>query len=61
MGLYVVTGTMGGGKSYFAAELADTCWKQGGIVHSLCMPWNFERLEVLGCIRQAKPHGGRVE
>ena len=48
MGLYVVTGTMGGGKSYFAAEMADICWKQGGIVHSLCMPWNFERLEELG-------------
>ena len=48
MGLWVVTGTMGGGKSYFAAELALECWKQGGVVHTLSMPWNIEKVEELG-------------
>lgn len=44
MGLFIVTGTMGGGKSYFAAEMAYKCWKAGGVVHSN-IPWNQEELQ----------------
>lgn len=51
MGLFIVSGTMGGGKSYYAAELALACWKAGGIVHSN-MPWNWEKLEELGYTKQ---------
>lgn len=47
MGLFLVTGTMGGGKSYFAAELARDTWKAGGIVHSN-IPWNVEELQKHG-------------
>ena len=47
MGLYIVTGTMGGGKSYFAAQLAYDCWRDGGIVHSN-MPWVQDEVEALG-------------
>lgn len=43
MGLFIITGTMGGGKSYYAAELAYKCWKAGGVVHSN-IPWNQEEL-----------------
>lgn len=34
MGLYIITGTMGGGKTIYAVELARNCWKAGGWVHS---------------------------
>lgn len=44
MGLFIITGTMGGGKSYFAAELAYKCWKAGGVVHSN-VPWDQEELQ----------------
>ena len=44
MGLFIITGTMGGGKSYFAAELADKCWRSGGVVHSN-VPWSEEELQ----------------
>lgn len=44
MGLFIITGTMGGGKSYFAAELARDCWRAGGIVHSN-IPWNADELD----------------
>lgn len=43
MGLFIITGTMGGGKSYFAAELAFKCWKAGGVVHSN-VPWSQDEL-----------------
>lgn len=44
MGLFIITGTMGGGKSYFASELAYKCWKAGGVVHSN-IPWNNDELQ----------------
>ena len=47
MGLYIITGTMGGGKSYFAADLAYNCWQDGGVVHTN-MPWRMDELERLG-------------
>lgn len=47
MGLFIISGTMGGGKSYYAAELAYECWKAGGYVHSN-LPWEFDELERLG-------------
>lgn len=34
MGFTTISGTMGGGKSYYAAELALQAWKEGAIVHS---------------------------
>ncbi|MBN8421907.1 MAG: hypothetical protein J0L73_23520 [Verrucomicrobia bacterium] len=51
MGLYIISGTMGGGKSYLAAQLAFECWRDGGIVHSN-MPWNFEEIDSLGFTSQ---------
>lgn len=47
MGFVTVTGTMGGGKSYFTAETALKAWQEGAIVHSN-MDWNEERLAELG-------------
>lgn len=43
----LLTGTMGGGKSYYAAELAAKCWREGGVVHSN-MDWDLQRLQELG-------------
>lgn len=44
MGLFIITGTMGGGKSFYAVELARNCWRSGGIVHSN-LPFVNEELE----------------
>lgn len=43
MGLLVVTGTMGGGKSYAMAKLALMTWKRGGYVHSN-VPWEWSQI-----------------
>lgn len=47
MGFWTISGTMGGGKSYMAAETALQAWKEGAIVHSN-MDWNDEKLAELG-------------
>jgi hypothetical protein len=47
MGFRLITGTLGGGKSYYAAELAAKAWSQGAWVHSN-MDWNYPLLERIG-------------
>ncbi len=47
MGLFIVSGTMGGGKSYFLAEIAKKCWEDGGVVHGN-MEWKTEEIERRG-------------
>lgn len=51
MGLDIITGTMGGGKSIFAVERAIECWKAGGWVHSN-LPFIDEELEREGWIER---------
>jgi hypothetical protein len=34
MGLYIVTGVMGGGKSYFTADVMWTAFSEGAVVHT---------------------------
>lgn len=43
----LVTGAMGGGKSYLGAEIALKCWSEGGVVHSN-MDWDWDELEARG-------------
>ncbi len=47
MGFTTISGTMGGGKSYYAAEIALQAWKEGAIVHSN-MDFDEAELERLG-------------
>lgn len=47
MGLFIVSGTMGGGKSYFLAEIAKKCWEDGGVVHGN-MEWHRDEIERRG-------------
>lgn len=47
MGLYIISGTMGGGKSYRASSIALRAWANGAIVHSN-IPWNAPEMERLG-------------
>jgi hypothetical protein len=51
MAIYLVTGSVGGGKSLYCVEKAVDCLKGGGIVHSN-LDWNADEIEPMGWAEQ---------
>lgn len=55
MPFQLVVGTMGGGKSYYGAEIALKCWEQGGVVMSN-MDWNEDALDEINPLFLREQH-----